>query len=562
VLPGSPLLFDLQALSMGVFGASEFTARLPVALVGGLLVLAPALFRGVLGPGRAFAFSLLLACSPVLLAASRTSHPMVLALAAAALLLWCVLRWWQRPGSAYAAGAGIAGACLLLLTDWGGIVLAIILAVSALITRWAVRRWTEPTLDDELDAAAIAVPAASAVRARPAFPWTTAAVAAVLTLVLVATGFMFFPGGLTAVGEVVAGLVRGFTPQALPLAGVSASSAALFYEPILLVFAGLAVFNIHYRRTDGTVDALAVFFTSWLALGAVASLLFAGSDSAHALWLTVPVAGIVARELVRLFAADTRLIEWEVPYWARSVIALVTIGLLLILTLSFQDMGRLVALNDLNAVVADPASFILFIVAILFLLVLGFLAASIWDARTALHGIGLGVIVLAAVTSLGSGWNAVVTYAARPFEPWHPVAVSPDTALLRTTLVELARRESAGFVGEFDLAVFAAQDSPVAWLLRDFTRARFVESFETLPGERVVLLNTNIIVELGASYVGQDFKISEMLPIGAIPASDLIQYWAQRRIGPQAASQIGVDNAYLWLRGDVYSGASELPGGS
>ena len=80
LVPESPLLFALQALLFSVFGASEVTARLPVALGGALLPLLPLLLQSALGRARAFAFCALLAASPVMLLASRQSAPVILSL--------------------------------------------------------------------------------------------------------------------------------------------------------------------------------------------------------------------------------------------------------------------------------------------------------------------------------------------------------------------------------------------------------------------------------------------------------------------------------------------------
>ena len=60
IVPESPLLFALHGLSFSTLGASEFSARIFTALAGAFLVVAPALFREVLGWSRAYLFSLIL----------------------------------------------------------------------------------------------------------------------------------------------------------------------------------------------------------------------------------------------------------------------------------------------------------------------------------------------------------------------------------------------------------------------------------------------------------------------------------------------------------------------
>ena len=73
LIPTSAILFDAQSISFGLMGGSEFAARIATALAGVALILLPALFRPWLGKTGALLVSLLLAFSPVLLIASRTS---------------------------------------------------------------------------------------------------------------------------------------------------------------------------------------------------------------------------------------------------------------------------------------------------------------------------------------------------------------------------------------------------------------------------------------------------------------------------------------------------------
>jgi hypothetical protein len=87
-----------------------------------------------------------------------------------------------------------------------------------------------------------------------------------------------------------------------------------------------------------------------------------------------------------------------------------------------------------NIASGELSTLILVIIPILFLIVIYFMAVSLWNTRTALHGIAAGVIVFGLVTSLGSGWDASVTNATNPLEPFHMQATNADVFLLRETL--------------------------------------------------------------------------------------------------------------------------------
>ncbi|MEP7293419.1 MAG: glycosyltransferase family 39 protein, partial [Chloroflexota bacterium] len=219
----SPLLFALQSLSFSLFGASEFTARLATVIAGVALVLSPLLFRSLLGSGRAFLLSVLLAFSPVLLTASRASSPDVWALLLAALSLWGF--WQAERSSRYALLAVISFAALAFLVGTGGLLLALILLIAGALT--AV--WRRTALLSDEDEISTGAWAALRTSLRLALP------VAALVVLVVSTGFMLYPAGLSAVGEVLGGAVRALLQPTGT--GGYAALVSVFYEPGLWLFA-------------------------------------------------------------------------------------------------------------------------------------------------------------------------------------------------------------------------------------------------------------------------------------------------------------------------------------
>jgi predicted membrane-bound mannosyltransferase/DNA-binding beta-propeller fold protein YncE len=84
-----PFLFHVTALSYFLFGASDFTARLPFAIFGIVLVLMPLAFRKELGREGALAASILLLISPTILYHSRYIRQ------EATILMWSILTAWM-----------------------------------------------------------------------------------------------------------------------------------------------------------------------------------------------------------------------------------------------------------------------------------------------------------------------------------------------------------------------------------------------------------------------------------------------------------------------------------
>src|SRR5690606_15825328 len=74
----------------------------------------------VLGRGRAFLISLMLAFSPILLTASRFDSPVIWALLGVVLALWALRRWWQTNKPGYTIVASGAISAVFLLTDPAG----------------------------------------------------------------------------------------------------------------------------------------------------------------------------------------------------------------------------------------------------------------------------------------------------------------------------------------------------------------------------------------------------------------------------------------------------------
>ncbi len=96
-----PFLFHATALSFFLFGDSDFTARLPVALMGTALVLLPYIFRRYLGRTGSLVASFLLLISPAISYYSRyIRHDVPVALWAM-LFLWAIFRYLEEGRDRY-----------------------------------------------------------------------------------------------------------------------------------------------------------------------------------------------------------------------------------------------------------------------------------------------------------------------------------------------------------------------------------------------------------------------------------------------------------------------------
>jgi uncharacterized protein (TIGR03663 family) len=103
-----PFLPIVNDYLFAVVPASDFAARLPVAVVGGLLPLAAWLFRDYLRDDELVAFAALLALNPLLVYYSRFMRNDVLVAAFSLVALGCCLRLLVSRRLDYLLGAGVA----------------------------------------------------------------------------------------------------------------------------------------------------------------------------------------------------------------------------------------------------------------------------------------------------------------------------------------------------------------------------------------------------------------------------------------------------------------------
>lgn len=539
LVPSSPLLFLLHGIGFTALGASEFSSRIFTALAGVLLVISPLLFRDLLGRGRAFAISLMLAFSPVLLVASRFDAPAVWSVLSALLMLWALWRWWASSQAAYAVAAVALLAVMVLLTDPAGFVLALILLGAGVITLvW--NRFDEPDADP--------LPEVQA-RLR-SWPWLAGLLAAVVVVFVVATAFGLYLPGLSSVGALLQQGISGILTPQVNAPPLFALLTALFYEPVLWLFALVGVW-LAVRR--GRLSLLDRFLAVWMVLAGFATLVYQGSGPEHALWLTLPMTALASTVVMRIFEVEDHPFL-EVPAWAKPVTALLMVALLAIFAINFQGMTRALlsvpGANFMNAPF-NLIHVVWTVIALLFIIVGIFLLSTVWGMGAALRGAGLGLLAFMLVTSLGSGWNAAVPNADNPVELWHTEPTARETFLLRDSLLELTRRQSGGFP-YLRLYAQVEEDSVIAWLLRDFVRVNYITQPTEGRAQEVVLLPAMAEPPaLGGSYVGQDFVTRRGWRMTGMEAFDFLPWWMQRRT---RVPQLPVQTMVLWLRQDIYDG--------
>jgi len=583
-LSNSPSLHIAQVLAFSVAGASEMSARIGAALAGFALVFTPLLFRSSLGLTRTFVCAVLLALLTTPLAASRQADGTSFVVLYAVLAVWMIRRYWYSQRLAHACLAVAFVTAMALLASPSGLLLLLILPLAGWLAAWRTALSAPQRLglpgDDILQQAGQIV---------RTFPYSKVIFVPFLLLVLGGTLFMLHPAGLYTVSRLIETALYGLRHSATPDGLRYGFLALLLHEPLLILCASGGAWLL-WRH--GEVTFVDRFAAAWALLGALALLLYPGAGPADALWVLVPLTLLASYGITQLMVNRRVIVLWtqlgddaeahdSAPlysthfWWVKWVLSVAFLGSFLTLTLQGLGLARDLqsvpvgtSLSAALALLGDPAysglaatAVYMFIILVI-TVVLFLLLANIWGLRTCLQGLGLCVLWAMLLLGLGGGWQASAADIGMPSGVWRASAVTEDASLLRTSLLEVAQRESGGFPS---LPVLVASNSPpmrddglVAWLLRDFRRARFVPVSAVPEQAPIVLLESPELAgeRLQGNYVGQRFLLRRSLPLGDVLVWDLPGWWTQELPGRQPIQEEAV---ILWLRQDVYDGlASDL----
>ena len=572
-LADSPLTFALNALSFTFLPASDWSARLPLALGGVLLALSPALWRRYLMPLPPLIISLLLTISPVAGLAARTLSPAVWSLLLAVVAPWLVLRFVESRARGWAVGATVAFAALILLAEPAGF-----LAMLGLAFGFAFAWLTEDDPESNVGAGT-----RDLVRA---WPWASGALAAAMVVVVVATLLFWLPVGLTTVGNALYTGLEGFVrrtdgaPVAWPL------WVALRYEIGIVLFGVLGCYRA--VREGGFFERV---LAGWFLAGLVWSLIYSGASAAHALWITLPLTVLVGLMITR-WITEPRDDLWPVPAWGVAMHSAITLGLWLAVGLSVVLLGKLLlndlppGVDDLGALVDTLTSavytrnsasvesvpvqdvpvyaFVLghiqlrLLITVLVAMLIGilyFLFGSVWGARTAWRGLALGTLAFLLLTGFGVGWRTALVSWDDPRELWMADPVTDDVHELRATLREMSLRDN-GEPNMIALTAQVPQNGALHWALRDFPNTVFVNGVGPEVATAAVILPVGVVdPALGGEYIGKDLIISEGWDLSLLSWRDVVRWYYRGDSQVKPAP----DNALmLWVRKDVY-GVEQVP---
>ncbi|MCL5999830.1 MAG: glycosyltransferase family 39 protein [Chloroflexi bacterium] len=456
----NPLFGLLQALTMAIFGASDFSARIPSAVMGAIICLLPASLRNSLGKERALIAGALLAFSPTMWFISRLSGGSMLAWA----LAFGVWVLWRR-GSTRAALA-----CLGLLLACGADAVTPLLVALTSIGVGVFARRERPVLT-----------------LKPADLVLSGAI-----FVLAATGCLWHPAGL---GDVFTGLATWwqnlFTPGFLsPLRLLGGFS---IYEPFILICAAIAAI---YLVVSGQLTNDDMMWLGWAAAGFILLLLTQSRDASNLIPLILGGATFAAAAIIALIRSLIVAGTWHIEG--------VAIGLCIpMLVYGFLGLSMYASQGQAMWLIG-------LLLALIMLVGIAIVVILTVDPMAALRSVGTAIGLCLIVYTFGTGYQLTQVRTANPAEAYVSETSTPNLQTLVHT-IETTSARAYGDPNTLPLQVLDTAPPALRWALRNQRGVRYVAQ---LNNSAAALTPINVKPEGDQVYIGNAFRVLAQAQLG------------------------------------------------
>jgi len=507
----------LTGVLFNLFEGSNFIARLWVAIAGSLIILAPYLFRDILGRPAAVILAFGFALDPGLVAISRLAGGPMFSLGFGLLALGFLYQ--KKP-----IWSGIMGGLALLggPTIWHGVLIFLL--------AWFIGKLLLKQSFNEIFATSEAYP-------EKTHALRNGLLAGGGVILMAGTLAFWGPQGLSNFALTIPVYLGGW----LVMSGVSMTqllAALLIYQPLAIVFG-----------ISGTVRSWMESkpFPRWLSLWALSSLVivlaYSGRQVYDLVWVLIPLWAIAAIEISRSLSIDRRD---RLPALGQASL------IFLLMSLAWINLAGL----DQN--IGDQA-FRLRWAVILGTLALGVVTTVLvglgWSASAAKHGLAWGLIAGLGMYGLANTWWVSQLRPNGENELWYlPPAIRQEAELLAT--LEGLSEVKTGIPNEIDVVVTNTAPS-LRWALRNYPNSQFTTG--AISGELpsvIISGSEESAPALAGSYRGQDFAW-RVKPgwQGGLPMDwQALPRWLVFRDAPQQ-----VEHLILWARSDLFPGGELLP---
>ncbi|MBI3762447.1 MAG: hypothetical protein HY260_11380, partial [Chloroflexi bacterium] len=346
--------------------------------------------------------------------------------------------------------------------------------------------------------------------------------------------------GLAASAQALPIWFAGWLPTQAGRDWLHLLTVLVVYEPLMLLFGLASMARLAIR---GSQKRSAAWLSATCAIAAFAAgLVYAGRTSDDVVWIVIPLTGLASLFVVELLWGD----------WAEIDVSAVAVHSALVVVLLTYAGINVAAFSEAQGTLAGSAQFINLMLggtAVLLVAVISLLFGVGWSAEGAARGavVGMSVVLLFADTSGArhlTRWGESHEIAS---ELWHSGASIPASGLRMLTLtLEDVSDRAVGAPHDIKLAVNAPRDGALAWALRDFHAASYLDALAaTIDAPAVIAPAEQTTPQLGSAYVGQSFAVRARLDTAAIGPTDWVNWLAFRR------APLTMEKIVLWVRSDV-----------
>ncbi len=507
-----PAYVIFTGLLFYILPVTNFTARLVPAISGALLCLIPFLFKDKLGIKVSVILAFFLALDPGFLALSRTAGSPILALAAFLFALGYIYRGQSAQAGVLLGIALLSGPIL-----WPGL---IGLGLAASLQKGLFSK----NLSGDNQTPAPILHAHGTLK-----KWTTIALSAAGTYVLLGSLFFLVPGSLgSGLDSIPAYLKSWVNVSDVPITRLILG--LVFYEILALVLALIGLVRGIIQR-----DRLVIFLGFWLLTSAILAIANPSRTTADLIWLLVPLLTLAAQEVSRnmLPVLDG---------------ALETIGMMVftvaILVFSYINYSA-IALTSMDQVAFQLRVWVL-IGAVSLLAISIVLIAFGWSFPVAFQGSTWGVFLVLFFYTISTAMAAGELRSYQTLELWHSGPYAGQVQVMTRQLDDLSRWKT-GVAKSLDVTLAEIDSPAILWALRDW-------QVKTIPDANLSDQTPSIVIapdqftstEIESSYRGKDWILSTNPAWNQGLISDWLR-WSVLHVFPQSNEKI-----IMWVRSDLF----------
>jgi len=523
LLAPQPAYILLTSIFFAIIESTNFMARAVPALAGSALVFAPYFFREKIKPRPALILACLLAIDPGLVALSRLSGGIMLAVTS---LLFAWGMWMNRRLTL--AGIFLGLALLSGPSIWSGLLM--------LGLTWIFLRGIQPKPTAEQFAISnLQSPVSDSPITNPRLQLILPLIA---TLVLTGTLFLTTPTGLSAALASLPAYLNGWVAPSTMTPGRTLLTFVA-YEVLgisLAIFALIRGFRTNSKRI--------LRLSLWLGVALLLAVFHRQTDELA--WVIIPLLTLAALELSHAF--DMYREEYlEVGVVVTAIVILVAYIWFNISNIALNPY-QVPATVPIFGVVQNPRYFVLYGSLLILMMSIGLVAFG-WSARTARLGATWSFVIFFGIYSLAAAWGASGLRNPNGVELWLPALRPLQANLLRASVDEISEF-SLGHIYSQPVTIFGVSSPALEWVLRN-NEVEVVSTLDPQVAPPIVVTSLMNDLALPSAYRGQDFIWRQTPQWDVAQSPDWVKWFVFRQLPLENETII------LWARDDLFPDARE-----